>query len=184
MFYIVLWIYLLLILHYCSWQMVWFTAALIIVIPYSRQLLRKIKTHLKRVLNTLCEVVTGVSRFKSTTPFLKSLHRLPIEFRIKLKSCLLIYKALNTGYIKYLNFCLQPYTSSRSTRMLYPDLKLLATPFYNNHIRTSMSQLENSFMYYAPHLWNTLTLDIISAPSIDRFKKIMKSYLFQQALPT
>ena len=82
-----------------------------------------------------------MSRFRSTTPLLKSLHWLPIEFRIKFKSCLLIYKALNTGYPKYLNSCLQPYTSFRSIRMSNPNLNLLATPFVSTRIHISRSQL-------------------------------------------
>lgn len=145
---------------------------------------RKDKTRLQRVLNTLCRIVTGASRFKSTTPILKSLHWLPIEFRIKFKCCLLIYKILNTGYPKYLNSCLQPYTSSRSTRMSNPELNLLATPFFNSRIHTSKSQLENSFYYSAPRLWNTLKLEIRSAPSISSFKSMLKTFLFQQAFPT
>ena len=68
---------------------------------------KKDKTCLQHVLNTVSRVVTGVSRYRSTTPILKYLHCLPIVFQIKFKSCVVIYKALNTGYPRYLSSCLQ-----------------------------------------------------------------------------
>lgn len=42
---------------------------------------------------------------------------------------------------------------------------------YNNHVYNTEPQIENSFMFSAPRLWNTLILAIRCAPTIDSFLK-------------
>mgnify|MGYP002259884042 FL=1 len=136
---------------------------------------------LQRIQNTLCRVVTKSTRYSSVTPQLKSLHWLPIRFRVEFKTLLLTYKTLENGAPKYLMDLLHPYASARSTRMSDPNSKLLATPFFDKRIHRSKSHLEKTFGYYAPRQWNALPLDIRSAPSVATFRKRLKSFLFDKA---
>ena len=136
---------------------------------------------LQRVQNTLCRVVTRSSRYSSVTPQLKSLHWLPVSFRVLFKTLLLTYKTLGNGAPKYLSDLLHPYASARSTRMSDPDSKLLATPFFDKKIHRSKSHLEKTYAFYAPRQWNALPLDIRNAPSVATFKKRLKTLLFDKA---
>ena len=52
---------------------------------------------LQKVLNTVARIVTNSSRFLHITPTLKSLHWLPIFYRINFKICCIIYHALSLG---------------------------------------------------------------------------------------
>ena len=84
-------------------------------------LTKKELNRLQRVQNTLCRVVTRSSRYSNITPQLKNLHWLPINCRVSYKTLLLTYKTLMNGNPKYLSDLLQPYSSSRSTRMSDPS---------------------------------------------------------------
>ena len=53
--------------------------------------------------NCLARVVTKSPRFCHITPFLKSLHWLPVSHRIKFKLCSLTYQALTSGQPVYIN---------------------------------------------------------------------------------
>ena len=50
---------------------------------------------LQRVQNAAARLVTGSKRAEHITPTLRHLHWLPVEQRIKFKTALLVYKALN-----------------------------------------------------------------------------------------
>lgn len=147
-------------------------------------LTKKELNRLQRVQNTLCRVVTRSSRYSSITPHLKTLHWLPVEFRVKFKTLLLTYKTLHSGSPLYLQNLLHPYVSSRTTRMSNPNIKLLATPYYDSKIHTSKAQLEKSFSYQAPRLWNSLPLEVRTAPSVECFKERLKTLFFESAFPT
>lgn len=146
-------------------------------------LTKKELNRLQWVQNTLCRVVTKSTRYSSITSQLRSLHWLPVEHRIRFKSLLLIFKALATGSPKYLSDILQPYSSSRCTRMSDPENKLLATPYFDRRIHSSKTHLEKSFGYYAPRQWNSLPLDIRTASTVEIFKNRLKSFLFEKAFP-
>ena len=72
-------------------------------------LTRRYMGRLQHVQNTVCCVICKSSPFSSITPLLKSLHWLPVEFRILFKINMLSYKAITTGFPKYLNCYLKPY---------------------------------------------------------------------------
>ena len=58
---------------------------------------------LQRVRNCLARVVTKASRFSRFIPLLKSLHWLPIKFRIQFKICTFVFRCLNDGQPFYLS---------------------------------------------------------------------------------
>ena len=68
------------------------------------------------VQNCLARVVTRSPRFCSVTPLLKSLHGLPVQFRIKYKLCTLTYKVIHSGKPVYLHNLLKPLNRTRNLR--------------------------------------------------------------------
>ena len=68
------------------------------------------------VQNCLARVVTRSPRFCSVTPLLKSLHWLPVQFRIKHKICTLTYKVIHSCQPVNLNNLLKPLNRTRRLR--------------------------------------------------------------------
>ena len=72
---------------------------------------------MQSVQNCLARVVTRSPRFCSVTPLLKSLHWLPVQFRIKYKICTLTqYKVLHVCQPVYLHNLLKPLNRTRYLR--------------------------------------------------------------------
>ena len=71
---------------------------------------------LQRVQNAAARLVTGSKRTEHITPTLQNLHWLPVEQRIKFKTALLVYKALNGMSPSYIKELIVPYTPARRLR--------------------------------------------------------------------
>ena len=128
---------------------------------------------LQVVQNCLARVVTKSSRFCHITPLLKSLHWLPVRYRIKFKLC---SQALTSGQPVYIRNMLQPSRKVRTLRS--SDLDQLNVP----QVRTVVGS--RVFPVAAPGHWNELPLEIRSAKTQVSFRKKMKTYFFGQAFPT
>ena len=108
------------------------------------------------------------------TPVLASLHWLTIEQRIQFKTLLYTYKALNELAPPYICDLVKRRTQSRSLRpadrLELRDFKYAA---YGGRC----------FQRAAAELWNSIDdkLNIKNAPSVEVFKKRLKSYLFRKA---
>ena len=68
------------------------------------------------VQNCVARVLTHSPRFCSVTPLFKSLHWLPVQFRIKHKKCTLIYKLIHSCQPVYLHNLLKPSNRTRNLR--------------------------------------------------------------------
>ena len=62
-------------------------------------------------MNTAARIVTGTKRSDHITPVLKSLHWLPVQFRIDFKVLVIIFKCIHGLVPAYLSDLLQVYTS-------------------------------------------------------------------------
>ena len=131
---------------------------------------------LQGVQNCLARVVTKSPRFCHITPLLKSLHWLPVRYRIKFKFCSLTYQAPTSGQPVYIRNMLQPSRKVRTLRS--SDLDQLNVP----RVRTAVGG--RAFSVAAPRLWNELPLEIRSAKTQFSFRKKLKTYFFGQASPT
>ena len=124
--------------------------------------------------NNAARLITQSRKYEHITPVLKSLHWLPVLQRIEYKILLLTYKALSGEAPEYLTTMLSYYTPTRSLRS--EDKRLLNTPKY---------RLEGfgrrAFSTAAPTLWNPLPLDLKLSPSVDSFKRGLKTHLFRVA---
>ena len=146
-------------------------------------LTKKQLKRLQNIQNTLCRIVTHTSRFSSVSGPMRTLHWLPVEFRIIFKTNLISFKALHTGQPLYIKDYLSPYTSVKQIRRSNPELNLLATPHFDRRIHKSKVHLSKSFCYSAPRLWNSLPLKVRTASTLSTFRSSLKTHLFSLAYP-
>ena len=88
---------------------------------------------------------------------------------------LLSYKALNDKAPQYIKELVVPYVSKRTN--LRSQEKYLLTEKRSQLVSCG----KKCFSFVAPKLWNGLPMDIKRAPSVNIFKKALKTYLFQKA---
>ena len=132
-------------------------------------------TKLQHVLNHLALVVTKSPPFTRSVPLLRSLHWLPVKYRVHFKIFLLTYKVFHEEqpvYRRSLIATSLPSRSLRSNRGITLSIPSIKT---NTGIR--------AFNSCAPSLWNNLPLSVRSATSVATFKRRLKTYLFNLALP-
>jgi hypothetical protein len=137
---------------------------------------------LQAIHNTIARIVMRIPRRSSASAALKSLHWLPVEFRIKFKIGVLINKALATGKPNYLASQLSPHSSLKNTRRSKPTLRFLKVPSPGPKI-ISPRQLAHSFQQFVPRLWNFFPLSVRTAPTLWVFRRRLKFHLFNLAFP-
>ena len=134
----------------------------------------KIK-YLQRVQNIAARIVTRCHRRDHITPYLQSLHWLPVECRIIFKILLLAYKCMNNLAPNYLSELITPYSQDR-----YPTKGKFQHRYNNAPIFKKKSYGERSFTFAAPTEWNKLPLEVKQASSVDSFKKKLKTHLYKK----
>lgn len=131
---------------------------------------------LQKLLNNAVRFVyslNGRKRRYSITPFLKRLHILPVNYRIKYKLCLLVYKCIHGLAPKYLCELL---TQKVTYERLRSSSDLLAL-----HIDVpNRTYGEHAFSHVAPVQWNMLPQDLRFTPSLDDFKSRLKTHFFRK----
>ncbi len=131
-------------------------------------------SRLQRVQNAAARLLTSTKKRDHITPVLRSLHWLPVRYRVNFKILLLVFKSLNGLAPAYLSDLLtehRPFLSLRSSNQ-----RLLSIPKSRLKCRG-----DRAFSVAAPTLWHALPLCIRSAPSISDFKSMLKTYLFDLA---
>ena len=106
---------------------------------------------LQVVQNSAVRLQTRSNRRTHITLVLKSLHWLPVSFRIHFKILVLTFRALHGQAPPCIDDLIQPYTSSRSLRLSTQNL--LTVP--HTRFRT---QGDRSFQIAAPKPWNALPI--------------------------
>ena len=130
---------------------------------------------LGKVLNAAASVTQQVPRYSHIIPVLKSLHWLPIGFRVKFKIALLVFKALKGMAPSYLSGMLQPKPTSRYS-LRSNNENLLIIP------RTRCKTFgDRAFAVAGPQIWNNLPLHIRETENLDNFKNKLKIHLFKEA---
>ena len=113
--------------------------------------------------------VTRSPRFCSVTPLLKSLHWLPVQYRIKYKIWTLTYKVRHKCQPVYLQNPLKPLNRTRI--FCSSDDDQLVVP------RVSSKKGERAFSVAAPKLWNCIPLEIKKSKSSQSFRKKWQLYI-------
>ena len=130
---------------------------------------------LQHVQNCLARVVTKAPRFSRSIPLLKSLHWLPIKFRIQFKICTFVFRCLNDGQPSYLSSLLFSADSVKHLRS--NNTNKLKEP----RIRTKLGA--RAFSVSGPTLWNLLPGHLRVAKNISSFRKLLKTHFFDLAFP-
>lgn len=125
---------------------------------------------LQRVLNTAARMVSRTKRFEPITPVLQDLHWLKIQERIKFKLLVITFKALQGQAPAYIKELLVPYIPPRSLRSLNENFLVIPT----SRVRYG----DRAFSVAAPSLWNKLPGIIRNMPTLESFRRGLKTHLF------
>ncbi len=134
---------------------------------------KKTIRQLQLIQNAAARILTRTRKYEHITPVLRSLHWLPVTFRIDFKVLLLVYKSLNGLGPKYMSDMLTEYKPNRPLRSL--GSSQLEIP------RVHTKQGESAFSYYAARSWNQLPEEIRCAKTLATFKSSLKTHLFSCA---
>ena len=132
-----------------------------------------LQNKLQSVQNNAARVITMKRKSDQIEHIRRELHWLPIEFRIKYKILLLMFKCLNNLAPKYLQDLLEMYEPQRNLRST--DRGCL------KQRKTRTATGDRAFCNAAPALWNGLPDSIWFIKSLEVFKKALKTHLFTTA---
>jgi len=131
---------------------------------------------LQRVQDSASRLILGKGHLQGypNARRLEILHWLPVNKRIIFKVLVIIFKCYRKQALILVSSILvrkfpnstendDDFNSDYDERLFYPNL----------------SYGRRAFCYYAPRLWNVLPVFIRHAPSINIFKKDLKTYLWQ-----
>lgn len=133
----------------------------------------KLLTRLQLVQNSAARLLTRTNRRQHITPILKSLHWLPIKYRIDFKIHILTFRALHGQVPPYISDLIQPYSSAAvwdlRGRICWWSLALASKP------------VETDLFRLLPQNSGTDSLFSYALDSVDAFKKQLKTFFFKQA---
>ena len=129
---------------------------------------------LQLVQNNAARLIMKERRNDHITPTLIKLHWLPMKYRIKYKVLLLVYKCVIGQAPPYLASLIPPYIPG------YSGLRS-ASSQQREKQRTTRKYGDRAFSNSGPSLWNEIPLELKSSPSLEIFKKDLKTHLFKIA---
>ena len=127
---------------------------------------------LQCVQNRAAKLIFNARKRDHVTPLLQHLHWLPVRKRILFKILTITYKCLHNQAPTYLSALLSTHHSARPGLRSTTDSTILHVP------RTYTVTDDNAFQSHAPRLWNQLPRNIRTATSLEVFKKLLKTFLF------
>ena len=129
--------------------------------------------HLYRIQSTLAHVVTMQRGRISISKMLSDLHWLPMKFQVDFKVATLTFKVLESGEPGYLYSRI---SIAASRRMLCSSADTRKFSVISSRTKIGAQAFRHS------QVWNSLSLDIRRASSVQSFKSSrLKTYHFRQA---
>lgn len=130
-------------------------------------------SRLQMVQNAAARLLTGTRKREHILPVLFSLHWLPVEYRVKFKVLLYVFKGLYGQAPQYITDLLH----RKCSRSLRSSNKLMLT------VPRSRLKLkgDRAFSVAAPRLWNDLPEHLRLSSTVDSFKSSLKTYFFSLA---
>ena len=130
---------------------------------------------LQRIQNWAAKVVLQRDKFSSSAEALIILHWLPVKERIDYKILCIIFKCLNNLAPLCLSSRIKRKSFVRETRASKTGITL-----HVPHCKKS-TFAARAFSVYGPDLWNTLPVNVQESPSLETFKRSLKTELFKRA---
>ena len=133
-----------------------------------------VTSHLQRIQNYAARVIMRLPMSSSITIHLKSLHWLPVKVRSTCKIACLCYHCHNSTAPSYVTDMLHKKPlHTRNTRTSSYTMPLLNRPA---HSKATLG--DRSFSFASSSVWNSISNDVRSAPSLSSYKFRLKTYLF------
>ena len=129
-------------------------------------------SRLQSIQNNAARLVLKKRKRDDATPLLFQLHWLPVCQRVKYKAATIVYKCIEESAPQYLQDIISFHQPNRNLRSS-SDQRLLEIS------RTRLKASQKSFSYFGPSIWNSLPYEIRISPSLDTFKKKLKTLLFR-----
>ena len=117
-------------------------------------------------------IVVQQPKFSHVTPILEQLHWLPVHARVQYKVLLLLFKSVNNIAPTYLTELFHSYTPNANLRSA--NKCLLNEPKYK---LVTFGGKATSVI--GAKLWNGLPVELRRCKSLERFKEMLKTYMFQ-----
>ena len=132
---------------------------------------------LQLIQNAAARVLTNTPWKSHIRLTLQQLHWLPVEFQIRFKVLVLIFKAICGSGPTYLRDRLSLYSPQRTLRS--SDANLLEIPIHQAIRLTSTRK--KAFLALAPSWWNELPTETRAMTELSQFRRACKTILFHQA---
>ncbi len=116
-------------------------------------------------------LATGCNRRDHITPYLKSLHWLPVRQRIDSKISLLMFNCLNRTAPSHLTSLVTRYEPPSSLRRLSSRPELVVPRIKSKKYGST------SFSYAGPAIWNSLHFSVRSSTTLAQFRSSLKTHL-------
>ena len=128
-------------------------------------------SRLQRIQNCAARIITNTKKYDHITPVLRKLHWLPVRYRIQYKILLITYKAITGMAPDYLCSLISIKVSDKSLRSSKQIIL---------HVPASKlkSYGDRSFSVAGLVLWNRLPESVKSVKTLNHFKSLLKTYLF------
>ena len=133
---------------------------------------KKLLNKLQVAQNSAVRLIHRVNKRDPVTQLRKQLHWLPIPARIQYKIATTVWKGLNNQAPKYIKDLITIRRPPRELRSSHRNILDYPDPTTRN------KYTERSFSVMAPKIWNKLSLVSRNKPSLDCFKKSLKTELF------
>ena len=146
-------------------------------VDYCNAMLARLPTSilapLQRVLNAAAHFVAGATSRTHVSGIMKSLHWLPIAYRIRFKLCVLMHSVHNGTSPSYLTDTTTPISSLPGHHQLR---SAMMTEYDIPRIRTKFG--DKAFSVAEPREWNALPADIRNITDLSSFKRAIKTHFF------
>ena len=129
---------------------------------------------LQLIQNAAARLITNTKKRAHIKPILRSLHWLPIKYRIKFKVLLLVFKSFHGNAPVYIQDMLPPYIPPR-------HLRSAGSKCLIKQMKKTKKNYGHDFSYFAQRHWNKLPVNIRLSRTVDSFKKALKTHLFTNA---
>ena len=129
---------------------------------------------LQRVQNMAAKVVLQADKYASPKECMKNLHWLPVHKRVEHKLLTIVYKCIRGTTPEYRQELLKKHVPVRPGLHSGNSSTKLVVPRVTKHTFAA-----RSFSVCGPRLWNSLPADITTAPTVDQFKRKLKTHMFK-----